>query len=528
MADTLHYDRLGVLRELRVVNSAPPGVPQSNRFNVTLTHDSVDVLGRILHQRVRCDSMTDDSSTVGAPCGTWNPFETSTRYNRLGELVSQVGTQFDGSAFAVDTFHYDPSGNQLITTHRSGNVFDHTRQLTYGSASNRLTSATDSFFSTGGKFVTTYTYDLAGSRVRDTMANKYVQAYQYDAAGRMKGQARVEPSSVTSPGGGSIFVNDTVRNPNTCLYDADGRLTTGCGVAQVSYAGQNVVREHEGDWWYVTGPGLDEPILAVQRAPGTGEWLPVVSDGRGELIAIADSGGQLNSSYTGPEYDAGLWNSSGLTSHSRSFNPRRWATPGGIDTISTFRSRQYDPATGKWLQEDPIGVAGGVNLYQYNGNDPNSFGDPFGLCDPPTDPKCQTHVIQPDKGEIKPVSPASDPMLAAITGAVDALGGLATEGAEEAVAFGSRTLGRIVSEGEDVTGRSASETNIAHSMPRSELETGLRGEQFSARMNANGSTTFTRQPADVTTYIDKSHGGPAAQVFVKGKSVLKIRLGTEP
>jgi RHS repeat-associated protein len=148
-----------------------------------------------------------------------------------------------------------------------------------------------------------------------------------------------------------------------------------------------VVREHEGDWWYVTGPGLDEPILAVQRAPGTGEWLPVVSDGRGELIAIADSGGQLNSSYTGPEYDAGLWNSSGLTSHSRSFNPRRWATPGGIDTISTFRSRQYDPATGKWLQEDPIGVAGGVNLYQYNGNDPNSFGDPFGLAD-----KCQRFV----------------------------------------------------------------------------------------------------------------------------------------
>ncbi|HEY3933135.1 MAG TPA: RHS repeat-associated core domain-containing protein [Gemmatimonadales bacterium] len=181
-----------------------------------------------------------------------------------------------------------------------------------------------------------------------------------------------------------------------------------------------VVREHEGDWWYVTGPGLDEPILAVQRAPGTGEWLPVVSDGRGELIAIADSAGQLNSSYTGPEYDAGLWNSSGLTSHSRSFNPRRWATPGGIDTISTFRSRQYDPATGKWLQEDPTGVAGGVNLYQYNGNDPNSFSDPFGLCDPPTDPKGQTHVIQPDKGEIRPVSAANDLILAVVGGVVDA------------------------------------------------------------------------------------------------------------
>jgi RHS repeat-associated protein len=96
-------------------------------------------------------------------------------------------------------------------------------------------------------------------------------------------------------------------------------------------------------------------------------------------LAIADSGGQLQGALIGPQYDAGLWNSSGLTSRAQSFNPRRWSTPGGIDTISTFRSRQYDPATGKWLQEDPMGVAGGVNLYGYNGNDPNRFSDPFGL-----------------------------------------------------------------------------------------------------------------------------------------------------
>jgi RHS repeat-associated protein len=145
-----------------------------------------------------------------------------------------------------------------------------------------------------------------------------------------------------------------------------------------------VVREHNGDWWYVVGPGLDEPLLAVKRgfsgmANVTQLWLPVVSDDRGQLIAIADSGGQLQGPLIGPSYDAGLWNSSGLTSHAQSFNPRHWATPSGIDTISTFRSRQYDPATGKWLQEDPMGVAGGVNLYGYNGNDPNSFGDPFGL-----------------------------------------------------------------------------------------------------------------------------------------------------
>ena len=48
--------------------------------------------------------------------------------------------------------------------------------------------------------------------------------------------------------------------------------------------------------------------------------------------------------------------------------------------LSFFRNRFYDQATGRWTQEDPIGVAGGINLYAYVGNNPVTFSDPFGLC----------------------------------------------------------------------------------------------------------------------------------------------------
>jgi RHS repeat-associated protein len=44
------------------------------------------------------------------------------------------------------------------------------------------------------------------------------------------------------------------------------------------------------------------------------------------------------------------------------------------------RNRVYDPQTGRFTQEDPIGLAGGLNLYGYADGDPVNFSDPFGLC----------------------------------------------------------------------------------------------------------------------------------------------------
>jgi hypothetical protein len=44
------------------------------------------------------------------------------------------------------------------------------------------------------------------------------------------------------------------------------------------------------------------------------------------------------------------------------------------------RNRYYDPNTGRFTQEDPIGLAGGLNLYGFAGGDPVNFSDPFGLC----------------------------------------------------------------------------------------------------------------------------------------------------
>jgi RHS repeat-associated protein len=44
------------------------------------------------------------------------------------------------------------------------------------------------------------------------------------------------------------------------------------------------------------------------------------------------------------------------------------------------RNRYYDPASGRFTQEDPIGIGGGLNVYGFAAGDPVNFSDPFGLC----------------------------------------------------------------------------------------------------------------------------------------------------
>ncbi|WP_337189719.1 RHS repeat-associated core domain-containing protein [Gilliamella sp. Pas-s25] len=42
-------------------------------------------------------------------------------------------------------------------------------------------------------------------------------------------------------------------------------------------------------------------------------------------------------------------------------------------------NRYYDPFTGRYITQDPLGILGGLNSYQYAGSDPINWVDPLGL-----------------------------------------------------------------------------------------------------------------------------------------------------
>ena len=45
--------------------------------------------------------------------------------------------------------------------------------------------------------------------------------------------------------------------------------------------------------------------------------------------------------------------------------PRRMPSWLSCPRIAIFGNRHYSPALGRWITRDPIGYAGGINLYEY-------------------------------------------------------------------------------------------------------------------------------------------------------------------
>ncbi|MGH7562551.1 MAG: RHS repeat-associated core domain-containing protein [Gemmatimonadales bacterium] len=133
------------------------------------------------------------------------------------------------------------------------------------------------------------------------------------------------------------------------------------------------------------------------------------------------------------------------------------------------RNRYYDPASGRFTQEDPLGLAGGLNLYGFAGGDPVNFGDPFGLC-----PVCLIAwgIYEVGSGIFdvySAIKTASDPN--ASTGQKFATVGLAAAGVllpGGGYSAGGKLAGRLGSTVEEVSRRVA---NISGRLDRLHLST---------------------------------------------------------
>jgi RHS repeat-associated protein len=382
------YDGDGALRRICSTHGGSPSVT-FDVFDMRIGMDTMDKDGLLDVINTGAVGAGVDPECTGYTNPAITP-QTRSTFDMRHQMTRQVG------ADSLD-YAYDNSGNMLKKfAHVPGSSQSATDslQFTMLTGSNRIQT-----IRTYG-FDATIRYDADGARTRiKNLATADVlswRAYWYDALGRFSGEAHHEcdPYGYYVPG--TACQNNSVtliNNPNACRYEALGRLIWNCGdptAAGVTfgYDGENVVRTApdpaDGRWSFVHGPGTDDPLIGhyYNKASGDHEYLWYVTDGQGRQYALGDSLGVRTDTVSGGIFYQAKY--AGGISNAHSFGAKRNENT-NLPGLSFFRNRFYDQNTGRWLQEDPLGLAAGTNLYQYVGNNPASFTDPFGLmpCDPP-------------------------------------------------------------------------------------------------------------------------------------------------
>jgi RHS repeat-associated protein len=149
-------------------------------------------------------------------------------------------------------------------------------------------------------------------------------------------------------------------------------------ITRYLYHGDDLLMEVDGagnplrEYTYL--PGVDRPHSV--RISQTGATYYYATDYPGNVIALVDGANQVAN-----EYKYGPWGEPELVSETVTqplrYTAREWDATAGLYQV---RARWYDPQTGRFVSEDPIGLAGGINPYAYAANSPVNFTDPSGLC----------------------------------------------------------------------------------------------------------------------------------------------------
>ena len=396
------YNGLGQLISQERTNSNMAGA------NLVFAYDTVsgELAGMVYPSGLEVTYSRDASGRISGIAVDGQPLLQNIIYNSFGPIASyrianslltvdrtydllyrlertQVGSLYDlsfdsdaaGQVFAINDLLNPPSGQSF--------AYDSLDRLTcadgiYGSIGYSYDAAGNRQTRTSGTDTDSYAY-VAGSNRLATITGSNPASYTYDAHGNMIGNG--------------VF---------TFAYDQANRLSEVWNeealVAEYHYDGLNLRVKKDADglvtyYHYepqgkliaeTDGSGAplrdyiylgDEPVAVKVHGEGAGIYY-YINDHLGTPQQLIDAAGML------------VWQAS--------YDPFGQAV---VDPASTVENnlrlpgqyfdeetglhynwhRYYDPSMGRYLTPDLIGLAGGINLYSYAGQNPINFTDPYGL-----------------------------------------------------------------------------------------------------------------------------------------------------
>ncbi|WP_162006864.1 RHS repeat-associated core domain-containing protein [Roseimaritima sediminicola] len=326
--------------------------------------------------------------------------ETSFGYDSRDQLTSATTAAIAGLSqpfglASSESYDFDAGGNRKSSGGQSQSAANTHNQL-----------QTDGTYN--------YTYDDEGNTLSKTsIATGEVTEYAWDHRNRM-----VLVTERASAGGAITqqveFIYDAFDQRVGKRVDSDGDGTWDRDEAFVWADGQTVLRFVDSDGEavsesfrvanrYLYGDVVDEVLADEQYAAGSGpavnsstasatasETLWTIADHLGSVRDLVDNNGVVRQHMIYDSFGNRLveqdYDTSGTaiaSSHASAVDTLFGYTGRDWDAdveLQNNRARWYDPTTGRWLSQDPIGFAAGdANLYRYVGNGVTTKVDPSGL-----------------------------------------------------------------------------------------------------------------------------------------------------
>ncbi len=349
-------------------------------------------------------------------------YDTAGRLTELRNAAGDLLVEYERNAAGGLT--RETRGNGVYTTYEYSSTGCQITRITHYSAAAVPLAGYAYSYDVNGRVVsvaeldgktTEYAYDAAGNLSHVAYSDGTYEDYQYDALGNRVSVTTESGSTAYAANGMNQYVS---VGSDLRSYDRDGNLTAvGGGIAYTFDTENQLVGTStpEGSATYGYN-ALGQRTLVTHNAATTRYvWDP---EGLGNVVAEYDGGNNLVARYVyantliaridasgnvvyygfdGTGNTRLLTNASGQVVGTYDYsafglprgatgsmpNPFQFGGATGVMRESNgllyMRARYYDPETGRFISEDPIGGAGGINVYSYAGNDPVNAADPSGL-----------------------------------------------------------------------------------------------------------------------------------------------------